>query len=215
MNINKIPTKLVYGDTHDSNRGPYRMVENFREFYFTKGFLFEMFEIPDSPHYLKNAERFKKLVQKEFDLFSWLADDDSNIPYDELRKHPFWAGEESYLLDSYINLHKNFQRKMAKSRYSSSRNTVSAEADTCVSYFQRHSITLYCVSRSCDISLGFYADLYTCYLYMKKYDLWELKWYITVPHVYCNNIELTNQQFELNEKINKGMIFNMRKKFND
>lgn len=35
------------------------------------------------------------------------------------------------------------------------------------------------------------------------------------PHVYVNNIELTNQQFKLNEKINSGMIFNMRKKFND
>ena len=70
MNINKIPHKLVYGDTYDSNRGPYQMVENFREFRFTKEFLFEMFELPDSPHYLKNAERFQKLVEKEFDIFS-------------------------------------------------------------------------------------------------------------------------------------------------
>ena len=59
MNINKIPSKLVYGDIHDSNRGLYQMVENFREFRFPKGFLFES---KGSMCYFKNDDNLTYIL---------------------------------------------------------------------------------------------------------------------------------------------------------
>lgn len=209
---NYIPKQLeLHRAVHDSLRGKYRIVDNFRYFEFDTDVLHHIFTYDWSEGYLQDADRFKALCELECELFKAIFENPGDKTYiEQLRKHPFWEGDESHLLDGYIKLHVAFQKKMAKSKYNSSRNTVAAVAETCVSLLQRHANTLYCVSRSCDISLGYYADLYMLYKYAVRYNLEKVVWHITTPHVYTNNIALTVKQFAENRKINKGMNFNKR-----
>lgn len=130
--------------------------------------------------------------------------------YAELKEHPFWKGDEIYLLNGYVDLHKNFISKMANSKYSSSRNTCYSNPDTCLTLLQRHNNVLYCFSRSCDISLGYLADLYTLFLYAKKYNLKKIEWMISTPHIYINNLEKTKKMFFEKYKM-RNLIFNKRK----
>ena len=199
MKINKrIPRKLKLDkNIFPSLRGDYQLVKNFKYFEFTeKGLEAEL------EKWMK-IEGLNKQVIAEYELFE-------RGDYDRLAEHPFWKGEEEYLLNAYMLLHRNFIYKMEKSKYATSRNTVSAVAETCVSFLQRHNETLYCVSRSCDISLGFLADLLTLRIIMKKYNLKNIHWTITTPHIYVNNKELTIKQFKTKKK-QSGFIFNMRR----
>ena len=199
MKINKRIPRFLKLDKNvfPSLRGDYQLVKNFKYFEFTeKGLEVEL------EKWMK-IEGLNKQVIAEYELFE-------RGDYDRLAEHPFWKGEEEYLLNSYMLLHRNFIHKMEKSKYATSRNTVSAVAETCVSFLQRHNETLYCVSRSCDISLGFLADLLTLRIIMKKYKLKNIHWTITTPHIYVNNKDLTLKQF-LTKKKQAGFIFNMRK----
>ena len=199
MKINKRIPRFLKLDKNifPSLRGDYQLVKNFRYFEFTeKGLQTEL------EKWMK-IEGLNKQVIVEYELFE-------RGDYDRLAEHPFWKGEEEYLLNNYMLLHRNFIHKMEKSKYVASRNTVSANAETCVSFLQRHNETLYCVSRSCDISLGFLADLLTLRIIMKKYKLKNIHWTITTPHIYVNNKDLTLKQF-LTKKKQAGFIFNMRK----
>ena len=199
MKINKRIPRFLKLDKNvfPSLRGDYQLVKNFKYFEFTeKGLEVEL------EKWMK-IEGLNKQVIAEYELFE-------RGDYDRLAEHPFWKGEEEYLLNSYMLLHRNFIHKMEKSKYATSRNTVSANAETCVSFLQRHNETLYCVSRSCDISLGFLADLLTLRIIMKKYKLKNIHWTITTPHIYVNNKELTLKQF-LTKKKQAGFIFNMRR----
>ena len=79
-----------------------------------------------------------------------------------------------------------------------------------MTFLQRHNQTLFCISRTCDISLGFLADLRTLYLIAKKYNLKYNEWTITTPHIYTNNIKKTKKQFFRKIKI-RNLIFNTKK----
>lgn len=199
MKINKRIPRFLKLDKNifPSLRGDYQLVKNFKYFEFTeKGLEAEL------EKWMK-IEVLNKQVIAEYELFE-------RGDYDRLAEHPFWKGEEEYLLNAYMLLHRNFIHKMEKSKYATSRNTVSAVAETCVSFLQRHNETLYCVSRSCDISLGFLAALLTLRIIMKKYKLKNIHWTITTPHIYVNNKELTIKQFKTKKK-QSGFIFNMRR----
>lgn len=199
MKINKRIPRFLKLDKNifPSLRGDYQLVKNFRYFEFTEAGLQAELEK------WAKLEGLEKLVKWEYNIFE--AGD-----YDTLAEHPFWKGEEEYLLNAYMLLHRNFIYKMEKSKYATSRNTVSAVAETCVSFLQRHNETLYCVSRSCDISLGFLADFLTLKYIMQKYKLKNIHWTITTPHIYVNNKDLTIKQFKTKKK-QTGFIFNMRK----
>lgn len=199
MKINKRIPRFLKLDKNifPSLRGDYQLVKNFRYFEFTKK------DLDNEIHKWKGLEGLWNQVLKEYALFE-------KGDYDALAEHPFWKGEEEYLLNAYMLLHRNFIYKMEKSRYATSRNTVSAVAETCVSFLQRHNETLYCVSRSCDISLGFLADFLTLKYIMQKYRLKNIHWTITTPHIYVNNKDLTVKQFKTKKK-QTGFIFNMRK----
>lgn len=212
---NNIPKRLVYTNIQlASLRGPYVMIENFRENKFTLQALEKEFKK------WNNVERFFELVEEEMKIYEEAANEviargtketfDIVSILDKLREHPFWKGDEEYLAKDYLLLHIDFMTKMHNSKYSTSRNTCATKSGTCLTLLQRHRKTLYAVSRSCDISLGYLADLYTLYLYMKKYDLQELVWYINTPHVYVNNMEKTIVQYETKVKL-RNMIFNKRK----
>lgn len=204
-------TLLIENAKFDSLRGPYQAVLNFRYFNLSINYLSAWFNV--FKHNEKN-KAFIKRCEEEFQLFEKIykcscIEYENCFCYEELKNHPFWKGEEDYLIKAYVNLHINFMVRMEHSKYPSSRNTVSAEAGTCLTLLQRHNKTLYAVSRSCDISLGFYADLYTLYKYAIKYDLEEINWTITTPHIYTNNINGTIVQFETHTK--QKLEFNKRK----
>ena len=195
---NRIPRKLKLDkNIFPSLRGDYQLVKNFKYFEFTKEGLKKELE-----KWYK-IEGLNKQVLAEYELFE-------KNDFEKLSNHPFWKGEEEYLLRNYMNLHQGFIIRMNNSKYATSRNTVSAVAQTCVSLLQRHNDTLYCVSRSCDISLGFLADLLTLRIIMIKYNLKKINWFITTPHIYVNNKDLTIKQFKTKKK-QTGFIFNMRK----
>ena len=199
MKINKKIPRFLKLDKNifPSLRGDYQLVKNFRYFEFTEKQLEKELE-----KWYKISGLNKQVI-KEYEL-SEIND------FEKLSEHPFWKGEEEYLLRSYMKLHYGFILRMGQSKYKSSRNTVSAVGETCVSFLQRHNETLYCVSRSCDISLGFLADLLTLRIIMKKYKLKNIHWTITTPHIYVNNKDLTIKQFKTKKK-QTGFIFNMRK----
>ena len=198
MQISDITTIIVYDEKQmESLRGPYVMC---RQFAFN---MFTVKELEEEFSKWKNTEKFFELVDKEMELYF-------NNDIEGLREHPFWKGDEAYLLDGYVKLHQDFINKMSKSRYKTSRNTCAANADTCMTLLQRHDVTLYATSRSCDISLGYLADLRTLYLYAKKYGLKQIIWTINTPHIYVNNLEGTIEQFKTKTK-NRKLIFNKRK----
>lgn len=199
MKINrKIPRFLkIDKNIFPSLRGDYQLVKNFKYFEFTEK------QLEKELQKWYKISGLNKQVIKEYELFE-------RNDFEKLSEHPFWKGEEEYLLRSYMKLHYGFMLRMEKSKYKSSRNTVSAVGETCVSFLQRHNETLYCLSRSCDISLGFLADLLTLRIIMKKYNLKNINWTITTPHIYTNNKKLTLKQFRTKKK-QKDFIFNMRK----
>ena len=199
MKINKRIPRFLKLDKNvfPSLRGDYQLVKNFRYFEFTEAGLQAELEK------WTKLEGLEKQVAAEYKLF-----EENN--FEKLSEHPFWKGEEEYLLRNYMKLHFGFIQRMMFSKYKTSRNTVEAVPQTCVSFLQRHNETLYCVSRSCDISLGFLADLLTLKIIMKKYNLKNIHWTITTPHIYVNNKDLTIKQFKTKKK-QTGFIFNMRK----
>lgn len=194
---NKIPRilkidKQVFG----SLRGNYQLVKNFK---FVK---FSVTKLNKEFKKWKNTSNFFQLVDQEIKALEDLPN--------SLYEHPFWKQEETYLLDSYIKLHVDFMEKMKNSKYFSSRNTVSTSSESSMTFLQRHNQTLFCISRTCDISLGFLADLRTLYLIAKKYNLKYIEWTITTPHIYTNNIKKTKKQFFRKIKI-RNLIFNTKK----
>ena len=68
-----------------------------------------------------------------------------------------------------LNYIKNLKNE--KFQIFSSRNIVSISSESSITFLQRHNQKLFCISRTCDISLGFLADLRTLYLIAKKYNL--------------------------------------------
>lgn len=123
-------------------------------------------------------------------------------------EHPFWKKESDFnLLKKYNKLYYQFFNK--KNNYFS-KNNISIQVDTCISSLMYHGSMLMVMQRSCDLSLGFSADLLTLILIAEKKGLSTIYWTINVPHVYINNYAAHISMFE--NGVKEKMIFNIREK---
>lgn len=156
----------------------------------------------------EGIDRIIKLVNEEYALMK--VDNVDN--YRKLCKHQFWEKEDKWLLCQYLKLYSNFHKKIINSQIGS-KNIISTNEKTCITTMQlvynvNGSKELIVYQRSCDLSLGYLADLITLRLFMKEYAIDQLYWYIGIPHVYVNNLENTIKQFTELKKIK--MNFNVR-----
>lgn len=123
-------------------------------------------------------------------------------------EHPFWKKESDFnLLKKYNKLYYQF---FNKNNGIFSKNNISIQNDTCISSLMYHGAALMIMQRSCDLSLGFSADLLTIILIAEQKGLTTIYWTINVPHIYINNYKAHINMFE--NKIKEKMIFNIREK---
>lgn len=123
-------------------------------------------------------------------------------------EHPFWKKESDFnLLKKYNKLYYQF---FNKNNGTFSKNNISIQNGTCISSLMYHGAALMVMQRSCDLSLGFSADLLTLILIAEKKGLSTIYWTINVPHVYINNYAAHINMFE--NGVKEKMIFNIREK---
>lgn len=178
---------------YKSRRGDYVVWDCYKE---NKLSIFEINE------YIKGFEGIERIEKLCTDELNYILSENPAI-YD----HPFWIKEDKKLLDAYISLYNNFMNNFNNSKYGS-KNIFSCNQNTCISTLQIHGSTLYVFQRSCDLSLGYLADMITLKLLMEKTNCNFLDWKISIPHVYVNNLKQTFNQFKNRVKIK--MNFNIR-----
>lgn len=170
--------------------------------------IFYDYEIDNYLNKFEGIDRIYKLVGEEY----FLMKENSLSNYEKLSKHPFWEKEDKQLLCAYMDLYSTFHKKI-KNNEPGSKNIISTNEKTCITtmqliYHWNNTKDLIVYQRSCDLSLGYLADLITLRIFMREYGIKRLYWYIGVPHVYTNNLENTIKQFTEYKKIK--MNFNVR-----
>lgn len=131
----------------------------------------------------------------------------STQTYKDLLNHKFWKKENNKdLAIGYMTLMKDaFDLSFKKN----SRNNVATNDKTCISYIQEICGNLVVVSRSCDFSLGFLADLYLIYNIARENNCSTITWTHANLHVYDNNITKSYEQYTTKIKYDK-FNFNVR-----
>ena len=212
--INKITKKMFQGnkDIIISKRGPYVYIPPT-----TLNFT------PDQAekylHSFKGISTFLNDCHTEFMIYlrapspqKWDTDfegawDDRGKACRILENHKFWKKENSYsLILSYLDLMASAIRLRKKD---GSRNSLALNKETCISYFQEINGVLVVVSRSCDFSLGFLADMYLISEIAKMNNCNSISWTHANLHTYKNNFFKTSEQYEKKIKCN-NFTFNIR-----
>lgn len=125
----------------------------------------------------------------------------------DLLNHKFWKKETNPDLGkAYLDL-MNYALCLKGSK--KSRNNITTHNQTCISYFQEICGDLVVVSRSCDFSLGFLADLYLICAVAQQNDCSTITWLHANLHTYLNNADATKKQYETKTKYDK-FNFNVR-----
>lgn len=134
------------------------------------------------------TEDYKKLCKSELDYLKYKRCNLLDL-IEWKQTHPFWAKETNNgLLQQYNNLYSEIY-ELGRKEISVSKNIISTQNKTCISLFQKRGNNLFVTSRSCDLSLGFLADLFTISEIAKQIGCTYLFWLINVPHIYYNNYE--------------------------
>lgn len=156
-----------------------------------------------------NENQIYKTAPQYYTLASGWNDysEKRNNTFENLTNHKFWKKEtDTSLVWSYIYLMADAFNLSEKKN---SRNNVALNKDTCISYIQEICGNLFVVSRSCDFSLGFLADMYSLITLATANDCKKITWTHANLHTYENNIEATHHQYK--NKIKYGKFnFNVR-----
>lgn len=159
---------------------------------------------------VKTSKSYRENVYTEYKFMT-----KANLDADELirfkKTHAFWVKEDIDLLKAYRNLYYNFYRDIKNCQNRNSKNIISMHPDTCISSLQLHGDTLIVTQRSCDLSLGLFADALTINLFKTELGCRKLVWLIAVPHIYMNNIENTIKYFGDPKSDERKFIFNVRR----
>lgn len=148
------------------------------------------------------------LVVEEYNfLVEWHGGDERRAFH---KKHPFWKKEKYVLFCEYNDLFYHFNNCITMWDNSrDTKNLVSANNQTCISYLQVMDDTLFVVSRSLDISCGFKTDPLTIKLLADSAKCKNIIWQIIAPHNYVENIFPVVETYE--ELLTKKTVLKVRK----
>lgn len=201
--IEKIIEDMFDVDNHNfeinssSKRGPNRYLAPLTLKFNTHEIMDYLLSFEDITTFLNDCKTEKEIYQDYFYPNSTI----------DLLNHKFWKKEtDPDLAKNYQSLmHAAFTLKSRKK----SRNNIATNQYTCISYFQEICGDLVVVSRSCDFSLGFLADLYLICAIAQKNDCYTITWLHANLHTYENNANETKKQYIQKLKYNK-FNFNVR-----
>lgn len=158
----------------------------------------------------KTDSKYLQLCKAEWDTLK-----NPDLSVEELvefyKTHPFWKKETFTLLHNYWQLYSGFTKACRRAESTDSKNIISTNNMTCITSLHRVGNKLYVYQRSCDISLGLFADAITIKFIMDELNVKDVLWTIAVPHIYVNNYEQTVKYFADYEMKRPKMTFNVRK----
>lgn len=180
---------------------------------------------------LKNTKMYENAVTE----FNFLIKKRTLKELEEFKNiHPWWVKEDIKMLKEYNKFYSDFNKAFYKNS-KDSKNIISTNNKTCLTMLQFNTTKEYknlglnnivnifegcfnVVQRSCDLSLGFLADLITIYLwtehiFMLYQNLIKIKinWQILMPHIYKNNYNIHLEDWENWKPLNRPKyIFNVR-----
>lgn len=193
----------MFGDTHveinsSSKRGPNRYLAPLT-------LKFKTYEIMDYLLSFENIIPFLNDCKAEKEIYESYFYPNSTI---DLLDHKFWKKETNpTLAENYQSLmHSAF---ILNKHSKKSRNNIATNNYTCISYFQEICGDLVVVSRSCDFSLGFLADLYLICAVAQANECSTITWVHSNLHTYLNNADETKKQYTTKIKYDK-FNFNVR-----